>query len=111
MKARILGSGGTSAKEKKIIKEEIRKQLAEHDRQHAYEIDAIVLWTLQETFGFGEKRLKKYFDAFGENLKRLIDYYEMGEEDESWLCSYKLKQAGIDLDAWEKEKENSQSGI
>ena len=50
------------------------------------------------------KQLKRYFDEFGKQLNALIKYYEMIEEDEAWLCSYKLKQAGIDLDKWEAEK-------
>lgn len=103
MKARAC-NGGMTACQRKVMKKEIRRELAEHDRKHAYEIDAIVLWTLMQTFGFGEKRLKRYFDAFGENLKALINHYEMGEEDEAWLCSRKLKEAGIDLDKWEEEK-------
>lgn len=103
MRARAC-NGGLTAAERKVMHNEIKRQLAEHDRKHAYEIDAIVLWTLMETFGFGEKRLKKYFDAFGENLKKLIAYYEMGEDDEAWLCSRKLKEAGIDFEKWEAEK-------
>ena len=59
---------------------------------------------MMDVFGFGEKRLKRYFDEFGKQLNALIKYYEMNEEDEAWLCSYKLKQAGIDLDKWEAEK-------
>lgn len=104
MKARPC-NGGMTAEQRKIMKAEIRKELAEHDRQHALEIDAIVLWVLHETFGFGEKRLKQYFDEFGKQLDKLREYYVMDEEDEAWLCSYKLKQAGIDLETWEREKE------
>lgn len=96
--------GGMTATQRKIMKAEIKKELAKHDRQHAYEIDAIVLWVLMDVFGFGEKRLKRYFDEFGKRLDALIKYYEMDSEDETWLCSYKLKQAGIDLDKWEAEK-------
>ena len=103
MKARPY-NGGMTAEQRKIMKAEIRRELAEHDRKHAYEIDAIVLWVLMDVFGFGEKRLKRYFDEFGKQLNALIKYYEMNEEDEAWLCSDKLKQAGIDLDKWEAEK-------
>ena len=82
MKARIC-NGGMTAEQRKIMKAEIRKELAEHDRKHAYEIDAIVLWVLMDVFGFGEKRLKRYFDEFGKQLNALIKYYEMNEEDEA----------------------------
>lgn len=103
MRARAC-NGGLTVSERKAMHNEIKRQLAEHDRRHAKEIDAIVLWVLRETFGFGEKRLRKYFDEFGRQLNRLIEYYSMGEDDEAWLCSRKLKEAGIDLEKWEAEK-------
>nr|DAF73295.1 MAG TPA: hypothetical protein [Caudoviricetes sp.] len=103
MRARAC-NGGLTASERKAMHNEIKRQLAEYDRRHAKEIDAIVLWVLRETFGFGEKRLRKYFDEFGRQLNRLIEYYSMGEDDEAWLCSRKLKEAGIDLEKWEAEK-------
>lgn len=30
--------------------------------------------------------------------------YEMEHGDEVWLCTYKLKEIGCDLEAWEKER-------
>lgn len=103
MRARVC-NGGLTVSERKVMHNEIKRQLAEYDRRHAKEIDAIVLWVLRETFGFGKKRLRKYFDEFGRQLNRLIEYYSMGEDDEAWLCSRKLKEAGIDLEKWEAEK-------
>lgn len=103
MRARAC-NGGLTAAERKVMHNEIKRQLAEHDCRHAKEIDAIVLWVLREIFGFGEKRLRKYFDEFGRQLNRLIEYYSMGEDDEAWLCSRKLKEAGIDFEKWEAEK-------
>lgn len=34
-------------------------------------------------------------------MHNLIEYYNMGEEDEAWLCSRKLKEAGIDFECKE----------
>lgn len=48
-----------SAAEKKAMDMEIQRQLAEYDRKHIREIDALVLWELREQLGFGNKRLKK----------------------------------------------------
>lgn len=47
-----------SAAEKKAMDMEIQRQLAEYDRKHIREIDALVLWELREQLGFGNKRLK-----------------------------------------------------
>lgn len=30
----------------------------------------------------------------------------MDNSDQPWLCTYKLKEIGIDLEEWRKEKEN-----
>ena len=68
-----------SAAEKKAMDMEIQRQLAEYDRKHIREIDALVLW-------------------------ELIRRYEMEQGDDVWLCTYKLKEIGCDLEKWEKER-------
>lgn len=65
MRARAC-NGGLTAAERKVMHNEIKRQLAE--------------------------------------LNRLIEYYNMSEDDEAWLCSRKLKEAGIDFEKWEAEK-------
>ena len=80
-----------SAAEKKAM--EIQRQLAEYDRKHIREIDALVLWELREQLGFGNKRLKKFYDNFSRGVEALIR-----------RCTYKLKEIGCDLEKWEKER-------
>lgn len=93
-----------SAAEKKAMDMEIQRQLAEYDRKHIREIDALVLWELREQFGFGNKRLKKFYDNFSRGIEALIHRYEMEQGDDVWLCTYKLKEIGCDLEKWEKER-------
>lgn len=93
-----------SAAEKKAMDMEIQRQLAEYDRKHIREIDALVLWELREQFGFGNKRLKKFYDNFSRGIEALISRYEMEQGDDVWLCTYKLKEIGCDLEEWEKER-------
>lgn len=93
-----------SAAEKKAMDMEIQRQLAEYDRKHIREIDALVLWELHEQFGFGNKRLKKFYDNFSRGIEALIRRYEMEHGDDVWLCTYKLKEIGCDLEKWEKER-------
>ena len=81
-----------SAKEQKAIDAEILRQCAEFDRKNANEIDALVLWLLHEKFGFGKKRLRAFYDYFLTEIDALAKWYEMGDEDKAWLCTYKLKQ-------------------
>ncbi len=40
------------------------KKAAEYDRKHALEIDAMILWVLHQQLGWGEKRLRKFYDNF-----------------------------------------------
>ena len=38
------------------------------------------------------------------DLVSLICRYEMEQGDDVWLCTYKLKEIGCDLEKWEKER-------
>ena len=50
------------------------------------------------------KRLKKFYDNFSRGIEALIRRYEMEQGDDVWLCTYKLKEIGCDLEKWEKER-------
>lgn len=91
--------------ERKAMNIEIQKQLAEYTRKHAIELDAMFLWYLHEEFGFGIKRLKKVHDEFMLKVKELCQKYEMTDEgDDVWLCTHKLKEYGIDIEEWNRER-------
>ena len=98
-----------SKKEQEAINREIQAQCAEYDRKNVLEIDAIILWLLHEHFGFGMKRLRKFFDLFATEIAALCDRYEMEKDDSVWLCTYKLKEYGLDIEQWNKEDENNGS--
>lgn len=93
-----------SAVEKKAMDKEIRRQLAEYDAKHKLELQALVLWQLHEQFGFGEKRLKRFYDNFDKSIDALISRYQLEETDNVWLCTLKLKEFGIDIEEWSKKK-------
>lgn len=100
---KIFGASLTSA-EKKAMDMEIQRQLAEYDREHALEIDAVILWELRKQFGFGPKRLRRFYDNFTSALDALLKRYELEDSDQVWLCTHQLKEAGIDLEQWERER-------
>lgn len=102
MKARIPPSPLSKA-ERKAMEMEIQKQLAEYDRKHANELDALILWLLHEEFGFGKKRLRRFYDRFGPALDELVGRYELDDDDKVWLCTRKLKEQGIDISQWRRE--------
>lgn len=97
-----------TAAEQKALDEEVKRQaneyFAEFARKHDTEIEAIILRQLRRLTGWGETRLKRFYDEFTPELDRLIDAYEMGDEDAAWLCTQELKKEGFDIEAWHKEK-------
>lgn len=102
---KIYGAVLTTA-EKKAMDMEIRRQLSEMDKKNMEEIDAAVLYVLMTEFGFGEKRLRRFHDAFGEQITALINRYQLGSNDNVWLCTQTLKRRGIDINQWNKELES-----
>lgn len=102
IKGKVYGANFT-ATERKAMEIEINKQLAESSRKHELEVDAMILWELHEQLGFGPKRLKRFFDNFNVAMDGLIKRYETSDSDKSHLCSYKLKEIGVDVEEWYKE--------
>lgn len=98
-----------NAKEQEIlnqkVQEEIQKMMPEYITEAAKEVDSIILWYLHENekTKFGHKRLKEFYLNFHVKLDELMDWYKLGENDRSWLCSYKLKQYGLDIEELQKD--------
>ena len=102
-KNNVYGANFTSA-EKKALEDEINRQLAEHTRKHELEIEAIVIRQLRRLTGWGETRLKRFYDGFSDELNTLIEHYEMPSDEAPWLCIEELKKEGFDIEQWYKEK-------
>lgn len=108
----VLKAGGSvygaklTAAEKKAMDIEIRKQLAEDLVKHEDEVDAIILFTLGEEFGWGYKRMRRLWEAVHVRYKELCERYEMDPtEDGPWMVQYWLKEKkGVDITAWNAEK-------
>ena len=98
---RIFGAQLTAA-EKKAMDIEIQKEIAEFNQKNETEIDAAILWVLHEQFGFGKKRLKRFYDHFIPAYRGLIERYEMLDEG-AWICTRLLKDIGVDMDALREE--------
>ena len=100
---KIYGAEFTAA-ERKAIELEIGRQLAEYTKNHAREVDAMILWVLHESFGFGKKRLKEYYESFSKKMDGLEKRYLVSENvEKAWVCTEKLKKIGVNLEDWERE--------
>lgn len=92
-----------STAQKKAMNDEINRQILERDNLYSMDFDSTVLYVLHRTFGFGKKRLRRFWEAFIANHDELRKYYQMDSEDNAWLCRRKLKEIGVDVEAWYKE--------
>lgn len=101
-KGQVFGAELT-AKEKKALNLEINRQILEADTRYANDIDAMVLYVLHQHLGFGQKRLREFWEAFKAEHDKLRDYYEMPDAN-AWLARQKLKEIGVDVEAWNAEE-------
>lgn len=92
---------------KKIMQDEISKEVIRVSDQYAKDYDATVLWVLHRMTGWGRIRLKRFWDMYVKEHKRLKDRYSMGRSDIPWICSELLEEIGVDLDKWYEEIENN----
>lgn len=100
---KVYGAELTAA-ERKAMNIEIQRQLAEYTEKHRLEMDAMVLWCLHAQLGWGPKRLRQFYDRFGDELSSLVKRYELDETDDIWLCTEMLKRLGVDIAEWDREK-------
>lgn len=99
---KIFGAILTTA-ERKAMEAEINRQIAEADRRYTNDLDAMILYTLSVHFGFGPKRLRRFWEAVTAEHQRLVRHYEM-PDDYPWLCREHLKRIGVDVEKWNAER-------
>ena len=91
--------------EQKALDDEITRQIVENDMRFDMDKEASILYMLHTQFGFGPKRLRKAWELFYAETKKLREHYEMEQEEDGWLTRQKLKEeTGIDLEEWYREE-------
>ena len=98
---KVIGAVFTNA-EQKALEIEMRKQIFEQQKQYCNDTDALILYVLHAHLGFGKKRLREFYEAYSKELTKLTEYYEMPEDD-AFLARIKLKEIGVDIEAWNNE--------
>ena len=86
-------------KVRKALMDEINKQTGENVKNLSVNIQALVLWSLHQQFGFGKKRLLDFQKAFVPLIRDLQEFYQTDNATETeFVCLYKLKnEVGIDV--------------
>lgn len=80
---------------------EIDRQILERDEAYSLDMDAMVLWTLHIYFGFGKKRLERFYCNM---LKEHIHMREFYEIDDTYPERLKLKEhCNVDVEALNNE--------
>ena len=87
----------------KAIREEAHRLNLLEAKKQAEDIDAIILMTLHDVFGFGKKRLLQYVKGLAELQKYYDDRYE--EYALSAIKMHLRDQVGIDVVKLHKEVE------
>ncbi len=85
---------------KDIMMAEIHKNNLKEMNRMAADIDVSVLWCLHEKYGWGAKRLKRFYRDLFDEHKRMRKFYEM---DDLYPERSKLKEIGVDVEAWYNE--------
>jgi len=82
------------------LKIEARKQCIEQLRQYEMELDSVALYVLHTKFGFGKKRLERFYDMLFEEREAMKA--EFGKTDDATIGEYAmrwiLKEQGIDVE-------------
>ncbi|MBO7462038.1 MAG: hypothetical protein J6T96_05535 [Bacteroidales bacterium] len=81
--------------------DEVNRQLEERSKDWYNNIDALILFTLHDEFGFGKERLKRFLYAMVNNNEKLISHYQI--KDSEFVCKTKLKEIGIDVEKLNQE--------
>lgn len=89
--------------EQKAIDIEIRKQLGENLRKQDVDIISTVAYNLRVQEGWGKKKIERFCREFYPMLQKLADHYEMDDSEKVWLCTYRLREDGIDIEKFLEE--------
>lgn len=90
-----------TSKERKAMNEEIKKQLDQARVNDADEYDAAILWAMHLCFGFGKKRLRKFYDFFCK-LYNCNKRWQFGRNEIDML-----KKIGVDIEEWNRDIQNN----
>ena len=90
-----------TAKDRKAINEEIRRQCIEQTAQYEAELDVVVLYALHNVFGFGKERLERFYREMFKLREEMKQRYGTSDDDTmgDFAMYVKLKEIGVDVQA------------
>lgn len=97
MKPSEIGKAATEGVGREAMEHEINQQILQKDRAYQLDIDTMVLWSIRQFTGWGPKKLKAFYQFMFKEHLRMREFYEM---DDVYPERYKLKEIGVDVEAW-----------
>lgn len=96
-------------------KDQERRMYRELGRQideQIIDLEAVMLYALSASEGYGRKRLRRFYAEFNELYFRVLEHYNyIDAEDVAFVCKTKLKQNyGIDVAEWDREEREKRKG-
>ena len=93
-----------SSTQRKLLEEEVRREILRQEHRLSMEVDAAWLWSLYERYGWSEDELHGIYKAMEIDHNLIRQHYELGAQDRmGWFYMQKLRDRGIDLEKWYAE--------
>ena len=99
MKASDIGKAAVNVGKDQML-HEINQQILQRDKEYQLDIDTMVLWSLNRFAGWGPKKLRDFYFFMMDEHLRMREFYEL---DDLYPERHKLKEKGVDLEAWYSE--------
>lgn len=100
LKPSEIGKAATQGVGHDAMVHEINQQILEKDKEYQLDIDTMVLWSLKQFAGWGPKKLRAFYLFMMKEHLRMREFYEL---DDLYPERHKLKEKGVDIEAWYSE--------
>ena len=100
LKPSEIGKAATRGVGHDAMVHEINQQILEKDKEYQLDIDTMVLWSLNQFAGWGPKKLRDFYLFMMKEHLRMREFYEL---DDLYPERHKLKEKGVDIEAWYSE--------
>ncbi len=87
-----------NANQKKVLNQECERVFHKYLEQYNKMVILQIMHILHFDFGFGKKRLKRFFSKLKEMQNRHIERYEVKDDDVPDICEIQLRDVGIRLE-------------
>ena len=94
-----INKNNPNAAQKKALRIEVQKEFNKLLDRYNRDANLMLLNVLHFQFGFGQKRLQQFLDAFTKMQAEQKERYELPLSDVPWLCEKKLEDSGINVKA------------